>query len=493
MGKYVQMCQLSKESDRRVYWHVHQMDDTREMSQNYRTQMAYHLNCSDRENTEPSDIFMVGLSRTAVLEDSTALDVFIGLSYSVYVAAHDVVHPESHRAVSVLTSSKFSPLIPSQAELISRPTSLDRDDPQTKAFLNKQLGLTSKGRIACASDILKPVAEASDDIATFLYPIANIPAASLAINIDEVKNMKFLANGCNSNVYSGTLNNEKVAVKFIREDRIHDNLALREFSAELELLSRTNHANVVKLRGCGSIPRTFLVYEYMHGGILSSILLPNKMRPNAIKMFHKNTFSFPRVIQRALEFAEAMKYLHFDVYDDATIIHRDLKPDNIGFSGDGVLKIIDFGLAICVKRRQHITEAYDMSGNTGSLRYMAPEVAKNEPYTEKVDIYSFGLIVWQMATDQVPFSGLRTADFMKTVVTNNERPKVDQKIWPASFCSLLESCWDSDFTQRPTFVDVLSILEEIQAHKNDVGQTDSSGEASSPSFSQMLKRAGSFF
>jgi len=72
---------------------------------------------------------------------------------------------------------------------------------------------------------------------------------------------------------------------------------------------------------------------------------------------------------------------------------------------DGKLKLFDFGLCTCVKRRQSSNESYEMTGNTGSLRYMAPEVALKAPYSEKADVYSFGIMIWQMARDRVPFKG----------------------------------------------------------------------------------------
>lgn len=98
-----------------------------------------------------------------------------------------------------------------------------------------------------------------------------------------------------------------------------------------------------------------------------------------------------------------------------------------------------------------------MTGMTGSLRYMAPETALRKPYTEKVDVYSFGILVWQMARDRVPFKGFNKDEFLKNVSLEGERPKLDSS-WPSSFSNLLTRCWHQDPLQRPSFA---SIVEEL--------------------------------
>ena len=127
-------------------------------------------------------------------------------------------------------------------------------------------------------------------------------------------------------------------------------------------------------------------------------------------------------------------HLHNCVHEDACIIHRDIKPDNIGFASDGCLKLLDFGLCTLVKKGKSKDDAYKMTGNTGSLRYMAPEVVLRKAYNSSVDVYSFGILLWQMARDQVPFKGLTKEQFVKEVVLGGLRPKID-KSWPPGFSS----------------------------------------------------------
>jgi serine/threonine protein kinase len=138
----------------------------------------------------------------------------------------------------------------------------------------------------------------------------------------------------------------------------------------------------------------------------------------------------------------------------------DLKPDNIGFTSTGVIKIFDFGLSTCVRTRQQAHEAYAMTGYTGSLRYMAPETAECKPYTEKVDVYSFGILIWQMARDRVPFKDMNKNEFFALVIHGNERPKIDPS-WPMGFSSLLTRCWHKDSLQRPSFATVVKELDAL--------------------------------
>lgn len=435
---FLQLCEIAKRTSGGLYWNINSIPITQKTPLLCRTEFSYKLDCPGEESF---DVFVVGLSRMGVPITSSKVQILSGLSYSLYVAAHDAMHPE-------LATPKAGP----QEDVLSRPSSLDRDDPHLAlSFIDHPIPARR----------VRSTKGPSEDSSSYLYPIELLPRRSKTVDLDDIKNLRHLAEGCHSSVYSGYLDGERVAVKFIREDCLEDHVALNEFAAEEQILSRTNHPNVIKLIGTGSNPRTFLVFEWLGGGILGSILSANKLRPNAMKMFHRNTFSFNKVLTRALEFASAMRYLHSEVAEDVTIIHRDLKPDNIGFSATGELKVADFGMSICVLRRRSLDQTYAMSGNTGSLRYMAPEVASNEKYSETVDVYSYGIILWQMATDMVPFADLRTANFHDEVVVKRLRPKINTKSWPPAFCSLLESCWDPIPTRRPTFSEICNSLQVL--------------------------------
>ena len=150
----------------------------------------------------------------------------------------------------------------------------------------------------------------------------------------------------------------------------------------------------------------------------------------------------------------------------------DLKPDNIGFAADGTLKIFDFGLMTAIVKRTNEKEAYKMTGRTGSLRYMAPEVYLRQPYNEKVDVYSFGVILWQLASNQLPFEGFGRREMEEKVMKGGYRPAMDRRL-PATLRSLISRCWATDHTVRPPFSEIVKELEIISNEVSSLSQRKS--------------------
>ena len=106
---------------------------------------------------------------------------------------------------------------------------------------------------------------------------------------------------------------------------------------------------------------------------------------------------------------------------------------------NGEIKIMDFGLATVIDNSSPISnKVYVMSGETGSLRYMAPEVAQCKPYNHKVDVYSFGILLWELLTFKRPYYNLES-NFYKQVIINGARPNIDSS-WPKDLIDLMEAC-----------------------------------------------------
>ena len=103
-----------------------------------------------------------------------------------------------------------------------------------------------------------------------------------------------------------------------------------------------------------------------------------------------------------------------------------------------------------------------MSGVAGSKRFMAPEVCNNLQYNEKADVYSFGIVMWEICALRKPFSGMSVADHYRKVVVGGFRPHLDSR-WPTILNNLLNSCWHPDPDRRPSIVEVRETLGELVA------------------------------
>lgn len=247
---------------------------------------------------------------------------------------------------------------------------------------------------------------------SFLFPIENIePRHSVRLNLElkSLTDLKHFVDGSNAKIYTFSFKNipQREVAKLINYGLSDEKAAtaIKEFRIETEILLRCQHPNIVKILGVGHVPQIFMCLEYLQAGTLQDMMLSEKKRgisgfiSRLIKTSDNKT---EKVVRLSVELASALKYLHDDFHPDASIIHRgilslfekwfhiinlvsfyliDLKPDNIGFTTEGQLKLFDFGLSICVKKRLSSFESYKMTGMTGSPRYMAPEVYNNLPYT----------------------------------------------------------------------------------------------------------------
>ena len=315
----------------------------------------------------------------------------------------------------------------------------------------------------------------------FCYPVSKLPVfftSYLNVDLSTVKYLRKMGEGSNSDIHWGQLDGIKVVIKMIKEKALKNPVAIHEFEMEHGILSRLSHPNILRILGAGTDPRKYLVLEYLSKGTLQKLLSKNNVEAQgfASRLFRRPSFTYSALLSKSLELANAMDYLHSRCSKDCLIIHRDLKPDNIAFAENGVLKVLDFGLCTCIKTFKNGQDQYQMTGNTGSLRYMAPEVVLRKKYNEKVDVYSFGVLLWQMARDQVPFRGLNKENFIREVVVGGFRPKID-KSWPKAFSGMVERCWDADPYKRPSFSQIIEILKDLI--RQDLEKNTPSGGRSS--------------
>lgn len=164
----------------------------------------------------------------------------------------------------------------------------------------------------------------------------------------------------------------------------------------------------------------------------------------------------------------------------------------LGFTLDGTVKILDFGLAKIIEGASvDSDDVYSMSGETGSLRYMSPEVASGEPYNYSADVYSFGIILWELNALKKPFEGLSRDLFYERVVHGGERPPMSRK-WPVELTSLMSECWDADLHNRPRFRDVVERLGMLLL-KEKGGSASPQKKTFLPKISGMIDRHSTWF
>jgi len=152
----------------------------------------------------------------------------------------------------------------------------------------------------------------------------------------------------------------------------------------------------------------------------------------------------------ARDCARGMAWLHESI---PPIIHCDLKPGNLLVDSHYTVKICDFGLS-CFK------SASVLAASGGSLLWMAPELLSGKKISEKVDVYSFGIVLWEMVTREAPYRLHTSSTTLVPAVLGGERPPLSDKIHP-SLCSLMQECWSEDRKKRPTFTSIIPRLHHI--------------------------------
>ena len=214
------------------------------------------------------------------------------------------------------------------------------------------------------------------------------------------------------------------------------------FSQEVTILRSLHHPNLVMFMGASVAPRLCMVSEYMEGGSLYELLYKKKKVPDP-----------KRRLVLALDIAKALAYLH---NMQPQIVHRDLKSPNILLEEHGDhAKVGDVGLA-----RVRALSGEKMTGAAGTYPWMAPEMLAGRSYTEKADVYSYGIVLAEMCSGTLPFPGLSASEVREHVCTKGERPPLPDTLTP-QWTSLVHACWSQADTKRPSFIEVINLLQEI--------------------------------
>ncbi|KAL9337541.1 hypothetical protein Peur_069310 [Populus x canadensis] len=266
--------------------------------------------------------------------------------------------------------------------------------------------------------------------------------AECEIPWDEISLGERIGLGSYGEVYRGDWHGTEVAVKrFLDQDITGESLA--EFRSEVRIMKRVRHPNVVLFMGAVTrAPNLSIVTEFLPRGSLYRLL----HRPN-------NQLDERRRLRMAFDAARGMNYLHNCT---PMIVHRDLKSPNLLVDKNWVVKVCDFGLS----RMKHSTFLSSRS-TAGTAEWMAPEVLRNEPSDEKCDVYSFGVILWELSTLQQPWGGMNPMQVVGAVGFQHRRLDIPDDMDPA-IADIIRNCWKTDPKLRPTFAEIMAALKPLQ-------------------------------
>ncbi|XP_077459014.1 mitogen-activated protein kinase kinase kinase 12 [Stigmatopora argus] len=253
---------------------------------------------------------------------------------------------------------------------------------------------------------------------------------SWEVPFEEISDLQWVGSGAQGAVFLGKFHGDDVAVKKVRDIK----------ETEIKHLRKLKHPNIITFKGvCTQAPCYCILMEYCAQGQLYEVLRAGrKITPSLL-------------VDWSMGIAGGMNYLHLH-----KIIHRDLKSPNMLITHDDLVKISDFGTS-----KELIDKSTKMSF-AGTVAWMAPEVIRNEPVSEKVDIWSFGVVLWEMLTGEIPYKDVDSSAIIWGVGNNSLQLPIPESC-PDGFKILLRQCWNCKPRTRPSFRQILLHLDIASA------------------------------
>ncbi|KAH8368023.1 hypothetical protein KR084_005729 [Drosophila pseudotakahashii] len=270
------------------------------------------------------------------------------------------------------------------------------------------------------------------------------------IEYNEMDIKEVIGSGGFCKVHRGYYDGEEVAIKIAHQTGEDDMQRMRDnVLQEAKLFWALKHENIAALRGVCLNTKLCLVMEYARGGSLNRILA-GKIPPDVL-------------VNWAIQIARGMNYLHNEA--PMSIIHRDLKSSNVliyeAIEGNHLqqktLKITDFGLAREMYNTQRMSAA-------GTYAWMPPEVISVSTYSKSSDVWSYGVLLWELITGETPYKGFDPLSVAYGVAVNTLTLPIP-KTCPETWGALMKSCWQTDPHKRPGFKEILKQLESIACSK----------------------------
>ncbi|GMH50494.1 hypothetical protein TL16_g00787 [Triparma laevis f. inornata] len=348
------------------------------------------------------------------------------------------------------------------------------------------------------------------------------------LTIDRFSNIQAVGSGEYANVFKATwedgADGNWIALKVLKKEHKGKESVYADFFAEEQVLSKlcgTQHIVEIKGAGLTEDDRPFMVLEMLKEKTLAGRYLREGSWKKRLQW----------ALDLAEALAGLQSGIKTDGH---MVFHRDLKPTNIGFENQtDSLKLLDFGLVCAVHKEKSKGEGevegeaekekekekpkekgwfggtgkekekpkeeekpkekeeekddkldkrfasskspggaflYDLTGNTGSLRYMSPEVAWNKPYNEKSEVYSWAVVTWQIVERRVPFAMHSHVSMGKSVhAAPFARDAMTLELWPYGLDELIQKSWSHDMDARPSFPIIVKALRKIIEHEGAHG------------------------
>ncbi|XP_077405948.1 mitogen-activated protein kinase kinase kinase 12 [Vanacampus margaritifer] len=250
------------------------------------------------------------------------------------------------------------------------------------------------------------------------------------VPFEEISDLQWVGSGAQGAVFLGKFHGDDVAVKKVRDIK----------ETEIKHLRKLKHPNIITFKGvCTQAPCYCILMEYCAQGQLYEVLRAGrKITPSLL-------------VDWSMSIAGGMNYLHLH-----KIIHRDLKSPNMLITHDDLVKISDFGTS------KELSDKSTKMSFAGTVAWMAPEVIRNEPVSEKVDIWSFGVVLWEMLTGEIPYKDVDSSAIIWGVGNNSLQLPIPESC-PDGFKILLRQCWNCKPRNRPSFRQILLHLDIASA------------------------------
>ena len=298
-----------------------------------------------------------------------------------------------------------------------------------------------------------------EEILSFLKMEFSKPIYQFLIQQNSIKTYELIGRGGTSSVFFGNYRGTDVAIKKIKIKEINDNY-FKEYKNEIVALTMIRHPNLIIFMGTMLEDNNLcIVTEYCKGGTLFDLL------------HKKKNINLPWNLRLRIliDISKGMNFLHTN---NPQIIHSDLKSLNIlmtdeikenSENNNVTIKINDFGLSKIIDKDKIICES--LQGIVGSVQWMAPEVLQNNCIDKtKVDIYSFGIIIWEICTRVQPYKDMSCYQIINYVCNENGRPDINLlplNQMPKGLLELMENCWNTDPNLRPDFSSALLTLNDM--------------------------------